>query len=237
MDTLYWTSLNLRDKIEPTQKLFFNKYSHRVQYYCPGGSYLRDFSKRFWGRPDAYLEHRIETQKNYRAVGSWYPSHRFNWTQDVQLEQIESARAISKIKHRIEEPNLAFYSTDEDTIKLVVDTIKHTDRILHLNIPNPLTLDKLNNNTVYMKRGTGYRYKVFIRDRWLRTDNIATSFITYLDHLDDQVKISKTVRQTLEKNKLFSSVWFYSNDLTFLPMLELIYPNCVLKVQTIEIIK
>lgn len=237
MDLLYWTNLNLRDKIEPTQKLFFNKYSYRVQYYCPGSSYLRDYSRRFWGRPDEYLEFQIETQKNYRAVGSWYPSHRFNWTKDVKLDQIESARTLSSIiKHRIEEPNLAFYTTDENTVKLVVDTIKHTDRILHLNIPDPATLVNLNNNTVYMKRGTGYQYKIFIRDKWTG-DNTATSFLTYLDNLGEQVKISQTVRKTLEKNTVFSSIWFYSNDLTFLPMLELIYPNCVLKVQTIKILK
>lgn len=237
MDTSYWTSLNLRDKIEPTPKLFFDKYSYRVQYFCPGSSYLRDYSKRFWGRPDAYLEHRIETQKNYRAIGSWYP--RSNWTEQIRLDQIEKALGLvtnNKIKYRIEEPNLAFYGNDEDLLKLVISTIGNTDRVIHLNIPaNP---DQLTANTVIMKRGTGYRYKVIIRDRFVRNDYVtASSFIKYLDQLEDQVKVSKTVRSTLENNNIFSHIWFYSNDISFLPMLELIYPNCVLKVKTIEIVK
>jgi hypothetical protein len=237
MDTSYWTSLNLRDKIEPTPKLFFNKYSYRVQYFCPGSGYLRDYSKRFWGQPSAYLEYRIETQKNYRAVGSWFP--RSNWIEQIRLDQIENALSLvtsNKIKYRIEEPNLTFYGDDEDLLKLVVSSIGNTDRVIHLNIPsNP---ELLTANTVIMKRGTGYRYKIVIRDRFVRNDYIsASSFIKYLDNLEDQVKVSKAVRHNLEHKNIFSHIWFYSNDISFLPMLDLIYPNCVLKVKTIEIVK
>ena len=115
-------------------------------------------------------------------------------------------------------------------------SIGNTDRVIHLNIPsNP---ELLTANTVIMKRGTGYRYKIVIRDRFVRNDYIsASSFIKYLDNLEDQVKVSKAVRRNLEHKNIFSHIWFYSNDISFLPMLDLIYPNCVLKVKTIEIVK
>lgn len=239
MDTSYWTSLNLKHKIEPTQKLFFNKYLCRVQYYCPGSAYLRDYSSRWWGHPEEFLNYKIETDRNRNHLGSWY-TPRKAIIEDIILPQLESTRLIisnNQVKNRIEEPFVSLYTEKESELFDIVSELSLCiDRIEHINLPLTAQVQQdLENNVIYMKRGVGYQYKVTLKDRWEK-DSIPGSIVKYLDNMGDQVKISKTVRETLEKN-LISQCWFYTNDITFLSMIDLMYPNGVLKVQQIKTCK
>lgn len=240
MDTLYWTNLNQKINILESTKVYFKEFTCKAKYYCPGGMYLREQSQTHWGEPHVYVDMRKETYRRYKQIGSWAPAGReFEKINSTQLEKTRVALGLSekmKFKLRVEEPYFALYTTTEQDLKTLVDRVDCNDRVYEVSLPrNTQALEDIKNNIIYRKRDVGYQYKVIVRDRY-KLDTVSITFKNYLDNLGiETVKLSRTVAKTLSKGR-FSQIWFYSNDLTFLPMLELIYPSSILKVETIKII-
>ena len=240
MDTSYWISLNQKVNILESTKVYFKEFTCKAKYYCPGGMYLREQSQTHWGEPLVYVDMRKETYRRYKQIGSWAPAGReFESINSTQLEKTRIALGMydeMSFKFRVEEPYFALYTTNEQDLKTLVSRIDCNNRIHEVSVPHSTQASEdLKNNIIYRKRDVGYQYRVTVRDRYKR-DTVSITFKNYLDNLGiDTVKISRTVARTLSKGR-FSQVWFYSNDLTFLPMLELIYPSSILKVETIEII-
>jgi hypothetical protein len=237
MDTLFWTNLNQKVSVDTTKRPYFGEYFTRVKYYCPGGAYLRDQTNTI-DRDDVlqFIENRKRMQRNYRNIGSWAPV-RFDIDEISTGQLIDLSIVMStvdfSVKLRIEEPYLALYTTNEDDLKTLVTRIGHYHRLREVD--TPASVESLNNlrsfNAIYRKRDIGFTYKIIVRDRPVY-DLTSISFLNYLNNLESLVKVSKTVRKT-PKSGTFRQIWFYSNDITFLPMLEIICPGCILKTQHI----
>lgn len=245
MDISYWINLNPKTKILPTDKIKFSKYTAAAKYYVPGGAYLRSANRKteYYSTPQEYIHFRITSARNYKALGSWHgiSLHSLLDADSEVIGHFYDALIGSGIRYRIEEPYITIYAEDEATLKQHTQLLNAHCKLLETVTVAASAEDEqlLAQNYIFMRNNNGYTHKVTLRDNWYQDKNVTHQLTNYLMHLGDSVQISRSVSYTLGiidgNPKGFWNVWFYTKDTSFLPMLDLIKPNIVLKINPIAI--
>ena len=242
MDTSYWTTLNPKIKLQATTAIKFGEFVASAKYHVPGCGYLRASGSR-WKTANEYVAWRITSARNYNSVaGSWFvPFHRTGTMDPVQLDHFKAhlgGNNKDNIKIRIEEPFVTVYARSEDDLKRDLAYLGFTEAIREVMAPHSsYDLTALTNGAILRKQSNGYRYKIVLRENRRASDELVNSVYTLLVNQGDNVLLSKTVEEMLTRTRWLYNIWFYANDLDFLTFLDLILPNAVLKINTVEVSK
>lgn len=245
MDTLYWTNLYPKIEVFPATAVKYKTYTAVAKYYIPGTSYLRYIANR-WANAQEYVDWRIKTARNYHsAMGSWRMPYSTIGSMDASaLDQFKSVLTdpAYNIKFRVNEPHISIYGLNEQNLKDIVTLLGNHDKLRRVAVPTSNDeIEMLKSGVVFRKTETGYKYKITLRDSWSQSEQVSASISQVLLNQDDNVRISMKIRDKLllgSKNRYYYyGVWFYANDLAFLTFLQLIKPNCVLKVEEVAVRK
>jgi len=245
MDTSYWTNLNPKIEVVPTTAVKYKTYTAIAKYYLPGGTYLRPYSSR-WTSAVEYVDWRVRTARNYRsAMGSWrVPYSSYGAMDATALEHFKSVltNPAFNIKFRIEEPHVSVYGTNEQNVKDIVTLLGNYNSLRRVEVPTSEDdIELLKSGVVFRKTDTGYKYKITLRDSWGQSDQVTASIVQVLINQGNNVLISRNINNKLsatnKQRYYYYGVWFYANDLAFLTFLQLIKPNCILKVEEVVVRK
>lgn len=227
-----WKKLNSEVTVADTRKQYYNKYYCSIKYFCPGGRVIMSKSDDI----AKVVEMRKQLIRAYSYGSSWRSSReRLNLASVSQLEAVRSVRQTysSLIKFRVEEPSVIIYSVDESTLVDVATELHEWDHTLqHVTRPRDNNaLVALSNGSIIVKENLGYKFKFMCKDGvYHNKKNLAS----YLTNLGDQVKVSKTVMQTLTRPGAYMfSVWFYASDASIATMLNIIEPNFVTNIHEV----
>lgn len=143
-----------------------------------------------------------------------------------------------KVKVRIEEPYVEFYTEDEPTLLDIISKMpKRDQRVIEVHWPGTgARREALERGEVFMPKITGYNYQVIFRTILLPTDK-RTQIYEYLDSLGDLVQMTPGLKTSLTRPKWAHSnnMWiyqcyFYTNDTSVCTFLNLIEPNLINKI-------
>ena len=242
MDISFWTNLNPKTEVVPITAVKYKNFTALARYFIPGGTYLRPYTIGRWANAQAYVDWRKKTARNYRsAMGSWHVPFGHQHNQHMNPNVLDHFKSILtnpayNIKFRIEEPYVTVYGVNEQHLRDIATLIGHYDNLRRVEIPqNDNDVELLKAGVLFRKTDSGYKYKVTLRDSWSQSDNITASIAQVLFNQGDNVQISRNIvnKLTLNNRKryYYTGIWFYANDLSFITFLQLIQPNCVLKVE------
>jgi len=226
MDTLYWNNLDPKIVFDSTVKQFYNRYLWRMVIRAEGGKLLDSKNTNL----SEALDNRIQMAKFYNP-GSWY--HRGQLTPlQVDLELLESVRTIKtnfagQVKTRVEEPRIQFYASNEHTLKNIAKNLSNRLCIESITGPNSDTVSFLESGAIISRVPITYNYKIIIRDGRY-SGEIKQQLLNYLTVLGDDIKLSKTCRDML--NRSYPSIWsvyFYAQDDKVATFISLIDPNLI----------
>ena len=111
------------------------------------------------------------------------------------------------------------------------------DRLEKVTAPkNEEIKQLLDSGSIVLKTDIGYRYKFICKEGICENKR---SLCTYLEQLEDQVKISPAVWNVMRNHsmKYVWHVWFYANDPDLKTMLNIIEPNFVTNIHELIIVK
>jgi hypothetical protein len=234
MDILFWINNNPQVDLQDTKKIFFKEYLCKMQIFCPAGRLIH-------GEDDITvgLEFRRQFQKNHNYGGSW--SMRSNSMLDsASIEQLEMVRSMlqeKKIKVRVEEPYVQFYSHTEDELKSVLNTFpEHLRNRLHTIIVPKNEAEKqllLENKILRKSRRDNYRYKVTFKDGRMNV-NTKLQLLNYLKSLGEEIKLPLAAERMLQNGYSgFWGVYCYTNDTSITTFINLICPGTISNVHEI----
>jgi hypothetical protein len=227
-----WRDVNPCVDFVDTRKKFFNKFCYAAVYKCPGGRIIRlaksvddigPMAQRRYDSDQLMAKHSIWNRDHYLNPG------------DIDQQQI---LAFFDIKHnkssnicvRIEEPFVRVYGeTEQELYELANNELAQwRSKLLELHRPaDAVSKAALDCGSIVMKNHNGYRYKFILRDGCYMEEN-KLALANYLDQLGDLVKVSKTVRLSLNRDsKYMWRAWFYSNDYHIKTMIDIIAPGAV----------
>jgi hypothetical protein len=246
MELFNWKKLNNKLCYVNIKKKFFNKYFYSAKYFCPGARIiLQPQNDSIEAILNAVAARRItELTFQSRLFSPWYQSSDSNYLRDKekiipqQLFDILILKTKRKldIKIRIEEPYVTLYAEhEEDLFKIAShDLVYCSDRLESVSRPESDSVKNLlDNNNVLIKKDIGYKYK-FICKEGIYQNKLA--LYSYLDQLDDAVKVSKTNWTQLESTRRYiRNLWIYTNDINLAPMLNLIEVNVVRNIHELVI--
>ncbi len=240
-DTLFWTKLNPKIIQDRTRKAYFGKYFCKLVISCPGAKLIDSEHEDL----KYALQERIQTQRGYNYGGSWWRAEKAAELAKADIEQLHLLRSIkrtnSNIKLRIEEPWVQIYSENEDELKLVA--VRFFDKMKPLvqsvYIASEQDLDSLRSGKILIPSTSKntYKYKVVLKDGTYQSST-KQQLLSYLDSLEDEIKISKGSKAML--NRPFNFIWgvfFYANDLKIITFINLVAPGIVSRIHELEKVK
>jgi hypothetical protein len=226
MDTLFWDNLKSDIAIENTIKQFYNRYLWRLVIHAEGGKLAlaknNDLAQELDRRKSAVA---------FRTAYSQIWSFKQCKFEQVNLNLLRTVRKIKNdfagsIKVRVEEPYIQFYTEDEATLKTLALKID-PQYIKSITVPEPSTVSLLQSGAILNRVPTAYNYKVIVGNG--RYDiQTKQQLLNYLDNLGDNVKLSKTGREMLERPHTY--VWglfFYVQDISITTFISLINPRLI----------
>jgi hypothetical protein len=243
-----WKKLNPNIAVRPVKKKLFNQYYYSIKYYCPGGRIILQPNMNTFENIDNEASARLNRNKFYLNSMNYgyYPiSHNIhnqleeNRINSHQLLAMMSAkkRNNDNIKIRIVDPYITFYADNENILLKIAEYDLYAWSSFLEEVSGPESdslIDLLDKNVIFVKKDIGYRYKFMCKEgRYQNKESI----YSYLDQLDDQVKVSNTVWTSLESTKLYlRNIWFYSNNKELAHVLNIIEPNVVTNIHELVIV-
>ena len=242
MDSLYWTSLNPKVKLKPTNKLFWNKYAFKVKLYAPCGNYLSSWLSHRYRDINAiqYINRRIHAEE--KSSDYFLSQHIKNRILDRQerisihkarptvLEILKKAKLESDIQFRVEEPYISLYHEDEAVLQEVIQKLPKSclqECLLEVSgILDSSHAEKLKPNVILNSK-VEYKYKVFIN----LTANIRAhgpQILQYLETLGkENVHYTNSFKHELavRGHAWHTVAYFYCNDVGIIDFINLICPN------------
>lgn len=229
MASLSWKNLIPNIKILPTQKLFFKQYLYKLELLAYGGQCITTQTP-----IDITLEFRKKTYRTINYGGSWGAKINANLI-NADLEWLQYLQSFKhdprvKFKIRVEEPNIQFYSSDEQELLDFVNNIDPKFKSYVVSITRPKNDEEqklLESGKKIVKKSPAYRYKIAIRDGKYNLD-VKQQVLNYLDNLGDLVRIPNHFRS--EFTKSYSNTWdcyIYSNDVNITTFMQLIDPYLI----------
>ena len=239
MDLLEWKKLNSKISFVETKKKFFKEYYYNIKYNCPGGRIILSHPDGDEFRIADAIDVRHQRHRLYNYGGSWRANkEQINKINVPQLVSFNAVRKqyIDQIKMRVEEPYITFYTATEDLLfKIASQHLKAWDAdIVSISRPtNDYVKTLLDAGSIVAKSDNGYRYKFICKDGLCTNKD---SICAYLENLEDQVKVSRAVKNMLEKdNKFIWGAWFYANDIQLANMLNIIEPNFITNIHEVVV--
>lgn len=230
MDSFDWKKLNSNVQIDDTKKKYYGQYYCSLKYFCPGGRIILRT-----GADEATISNAVEMRQSYNRQfnhgGSWRAKREL--AERVDVDQLNAIHHIkikygTTIRFRVEEPHLKIYSRDESTIiDIATELSSWGNKLEYVSRPRDGAAQAhLDSGSIITKTDIGYKYKIVCKDG---TCNNKKSIVGYLQALEDQVKVSKSVWRNLTsyKTNWTWGVWFYANDPQLVNMLNIIEPGFV----------
>lgn len=239
MASFEWKKLNSDILLEDTRKKLYQKYFCSAKYFCPGGRIIQRPENDTVEKIYEAIEFRKQYQRTYNYGGSWRyfreKADQIDVTQLLDFSRLKE-QYEETVKIRVEEPHLTLYSESEAELYQIVTTelAAWHDRLVTVHRPsNDKIVEMLNSNAIIVKTDLGYKYKFICKDGSCPNKQAVYS---YLDHLGDQVRVSKTVWTTLERPGSYMwGVWFYCNDPSIANMLNIIEPNFITNIHEVVV--
>lgn len=226
MDLSFWNNVNLGVEKQETAKQFYGRFLWRLVIRADGGRLIETP-----GSIAVALAHK----KSLRAT-NWWGNHRGINYEAVDISLLENIREIkstygNKIRIRIEDPQIQFYTEDEATLIEIAKQLVPSTCIEKVCGPADAAQEQLlRNGVIIRKLETDYKYKVVLKDgRYSIT--IKEQILNYLNNLGDEVKVSKGSKKMLDSK--YSHIWgvfFYTNDPSLVTFITLIEPTIVAKI-------
>ena len=235
-----WKKLNSNIFLKNIRKKLFDQYYFSAKYYCPGARIIL-----------------VPGNDNYESISdaiarrnAWYkpyPNHYFtSWSEKPVINPLQLLSLLmvknnynynSDIKIRIVEPHVTIYANNEETLLNIASTdLAHwTNTLVEICRPESTAImNVLDTNAILVKTDNGFRYKIICKEGIYQHKNAIYSF---LDQLEDQVKVSKTVWTYLESTSPYlRNIWFYTKDPNIAQVLNIIEPNCVSNIHELVVL-
>ena len=248
MELYNWKTLNNKLCYVDIKKKFFNKYLYSSKYVCPGARIvLQPQHNNIDAILDAIAARKMtELTFQSRLFSPWYQTSNANYLPNDQKMKIipqqlfailtlKTTRKLD-IKIRIEEPYVTLYAEhEEDLFKIAShDLVYWSDRLESVSRPESDSVKNLlDNNSVLIKKDIGYKYKFICKEGIYQNKS---ALYSYLDQLNEAVKVSKTNWTQLESNRRYiRNLWIYTNDINLASMLNLIEVNLVRNIHELVI--
>jgi len=234
MDSLYWTSLNLKHNYKHTNKLFYGEYK-----YCASGEL--DFAKLLRGFDRETLDYRIRAQQSLeKSAGIFgnYFGYQYNFARHkINNKVYENLHNFLTTLHSIENQckivlswhNFYVYTNQVNVIK---------DVLAANGVLDPLVTETVIShppNTI-VKKSSKYRYRCYLKNSVI-TSEMYSSIRKFFDVYSDSVHISKTFNEWLEKEYKYCRDYFFFdfNDAGLELIFEMMAPGLIK--ERVEIIK
>lgn len=237
-DTSFWTTLNPNIIQTPTRKQYFGKYTCRLVINCPAGRLIDSPGDDMWHA----LRQKILTQRAYNYGGSWW-AHKNKELSEANVQQLNIVRDIKRdsphIKVRVEEPQVQFYATCEDDLKVIAvrfpDNLRFKISIIQLPASDK-DVAALKSGKIILPATSKneYKYKIVFRDGHYPLET-KQQILSYLESLGSDAKLSKGSSAMLQRE--FSYMWgvfAYIMDEKVVTFLNLIAPNSISKIHELE---
>lgn len=242
---LSWTKLNPTVNLKSTTKKFYNKFLYKVKIFCPGSRMILldniDLVKeRFKSRMEDVPSLRVY----YNYGGSWAINRIEHFRDNAKLNQILYFHSVketykNKLSFRVEEPNLTIYSNDE---QLLYDICEKTDSLRLEEVYGPENdecISILDKNEIILYKDNGYKFKVYLKDKWFPNAQEKHNLLDHLYNLDDEIKLPKSFIKLLGDNKviLFTGGYLYAKNESTISFLNLIMTDLIAGIYKLTVIK
>ena len=230
-----WKTLNSNIIVRDIKKKLFNRYYYSMKYHCPGARIILVPGQDNYESIKDAIDRRKHPYKFSHVEFSWPNVSEINPDQLIDVLNTKNKHALS-VKIRIVEPYVTVYATTEEALLQIAQTdlIQWTKKLTEICRPNcNATKNVLDSNAILVKANNGYRYKFMCKEGMCQNK---VSIYSYLDQLNDQVKLSKTVWTQLESTSPYiRGIWFYANDLHLAQFLNIIEPNFVTNIHELVV--
>jgi len=226
MDSLYWTSLNLKHNYKFTNKLFYGEYQ-----YCASGELY--FAKLLRGLDRETLDYRIDAQQRLEASAGMfgnYFGYQYNFSRHkINNNVYENLHNFLTVLQSIENQfkivlswhNFYVYTNHVDIIKdvLAADGV-YEPLVTEINISHPLK--------TIIKKSSKYRYRCYLKNS-VMTGEMHNSVRKFFNVYSDSVCASKTFNEWLEKDYKYCRDYFFFdfNQLGLELIFEMMAPGLV----------
>ena len=240
MDTSFWTALNPDIQFLQTRKAMHGRYIYRLVICSVGSSILRQ---------QVDLDREIgfhNASRSYNWAGSWRKKP-INARDSDLLRLVQSRLEYQEvgvrvegpydIKMRIEEPFVQFYTTDEKSLQWLAAQLTYDDNSHFVSIMRPATVDEahlLSDGYILRTRKSEWRYRITFRDGRY-SEETKNTIKTYLQNLDQEVKVPKNLWSQLDKPGWIWGGYVYVKDQGLATMLKMIDGRLVSKVEEFKL--
>lgn len=208
-----------------TSKLFMGKYQYKIVLVVAGASWFRSCNL------DSTIEHlnnisltllvpNTQLQMQYRLSRSAIKTPE---DLDYAFKLEKSLRAFNDFELRVESPWVSVYTND----KLQVDSLINLDPAKVKYISEPPTNTALSNGVIIMPK-INFEYRVTLS----KTNNNHSAFITWADS-NKNLKLTKSCKKSLEKDRSWGGTHFYVTGDKNLLMAKMHLGGAIAKVEKI----
>jgi hypothetical protein len=241
MDSLFWKQINSDIVYEPTRKQFFGKYCYKLVFKAYGS---RCVTENRFDTITELIDYRLANHRSHNYGGSWRGAV-INELRSADIGLLEELKSIKngyadQIKMRIEEPWVQIYAQNEDTLKNIANRFSASSKkaIISVSTPDSPEYEKyLRQDVILIKKDTGYRYKIFLRDgNYGHSSKMNIS--NYLLAVGGDVRYPHSVDKQLQSSHGW--IWgcyFYAVDQNITTALNLIQPGIVGKIHELVVRK
>lgn len=226
MDLSPWYKFKPDIKVVPTNRKFYNKFVHKLNYDYIYGAFSIPASQdwkiarnrlkqnRRYNFTDSYIEKLAEVFVVYKNRGNDYRMRFEGSTVSIFADNLDILLDIASQQILSYKDNISFLST-------IVDSTQQ---------------QALDQNKIILKRFTQCTHRVTLRDGYYADYTERHALAQYLKNLDDQIKISKKYLREIEQGyKYLRSGYFYVQDPRVVDMIRLIMPNIVRTIQEVVV--
>lgn len=226
MDLSQWYKFKPDLIVVATNRKFYNKFVHKVNYEQIYGAFSIPRSQswndarqklkqsRRYNFTDSYLEKLAEVFAVYKNRGDTYRMRFEGATVGIFCNDLNILLDISSRQMPNYKDNISFVSTITDSAQQ----------------------QALDQNKIILKRFTECTHRVTLRDGYYADYTERHALAQYLKNLNDQVKISKKYLKEIEQGyKYLRSGYFYVQDPRVVDMIRLIMPNIVRSIQEVVV--
>jgi len=240
MDTSFWTALHPDIQFLQTRKAMHGRYIYRLVACFVGSSILRE---------KVDLDREIgfhNASRSYNWAGSWR-KRPINARDSNLLRLMQSRLEYQElgvkvagpydIKMRIEEPYIQFYATDEKSLQWLALQLEYDDNNHFVSIMRPSTINEahlLSDGYILRSRRSEWQYRITFRDGRYPEETKHT-IKTYLQNLDQEVKVPKNLWLQLDKPGWIWGGYVYAKDSGLATMLKMIDGRLVSKVEEFKL--
>jgi hypothetical protein len=233
MDTSFWKTINSVIVFKETKKQFWGQYLWRLEIHakCANVACSED--------PEHAVEIlKFQTLNRNNYGGSWRNPYWHNYTGKYDNVDFGLLQSIKNIKEnfsnmartRIEDCSVQFYAENENDLKLICKLLpQHC--VQAVTGPRAGTEQLLISNAIIAPK-IAFNYKVVLRDGQYNVP-LKLQILNLLENQED-IKITAGLKHNL--NRPWPAMWgvfFYTNDLGIVTMLNLMSPGIVGKIHEV----